>query len=63
MYKQAISNEFKSGGKITLVGHGAYQIVEKSARIAINPRRRLLLLAAISNEMKKGVQLCSPFLL
>ncbi|MDR0613726.1 MAG: HU family DNA-binding protein [Dysgonamonadaceae bacterium] len=36
----AIAKELKSGGKITLVGHGTYQVIEKSARTGINPKTR-----------------------
>lgn len=36
----AVANELKNGGKVTLVGHGTYQVIEKSARTGINPRTR-----------------------
>jgi DNA-binding protein HU-beta len=36
----ALTKELKSGGKVTLVGHGTYQVIEKSARTGINPRTR-----------------------
>jgi DNA-binding protein HU-beta len=36
----AVAEELKSGGKVTLVGHGTYQVVEKSARTGINPKTR-----------------------
>ena len=36
----AISSELKKGGKITLVGHGTYQVIEKSARTGINPQTK-----------------------
>jgi DNA-binding protein HU-beta len=36
----AVSDELKKGGKITLVGHGTYQVVEKSARSGINPKTK-----------------------
>lgn len=36
----AVANELKKGGKVTLVGHGTYQVIEKSARTGINPRTR-----------------------
>jgi DNA-binding protein HU-beta len=39
----AVSEELKSGGKITLVGHGTYQVIEKSARTGINPRTKELI--------------------
>ena len=48
----AVSNELKKGEKITLVGHGTYQIVEKSARIGINPRTK----APINIPAKKVVK-------
>ena len=48
----AISNELKKEGKVTLVGHGTYQIVEKSARIGINPRTK----APINIPAKKVVK-------
>jgi DNA-binding protein HU-beta len=34
----AIAAELRSGGKVTLVGHGTYQVVEKNARKGINPK-------------------------
>lgn len=36
----AVSKELKDGGKITLVGHGTYQIIEKAARKGINPKTK-----------------------
>lgn len=36
----AMAKELTSGGKITLVGHGTYHVVEKSARMGINPKTR-----------------------
>ena len=36
----AVSSELKNGGKVTLVGHGTYQVVEKSARKGINPKTK-----------------------
>ena len=47
-----VSNELKRGGKITLVGHGTYQIVEKSARTGINPKTK----APIQIPAKKAVK-------
>jgi len=47
-----VSNELKRGGKITLVGHGTYQIVEKSARTGINPKTK----APIKIPAKKAVK-------
>ncbi|MCL1933754.1 MAG: HU family DNA-binding protein [Candidatus Azobacteroides sp.] len=47
-----VSNELKKGGKITLVGHGTYQIVEKSARTGINPKTK----APIQIPAKKTVK-------
>ena len=35
-----VSDELKKGGKVTLVGHGSYRIVEKSARMGVNPRTK-----------------------
>jgi len=35
-----VSSELKKGGKITLVGHGTYQVVKKSARTGINPKTK-----------------------
>ena len=46
------SSELKKGGKITLVGHGTYQVVEKSARTGINPRTK----APIQIPAKKAVK-------
>ena len=39
-FLEAVSSELKKGGKITLVGHGTYQVVEKSARTGINPQTK-----------------------
>ena len=36
----AVSNELKQGGKITLIGHGTYRVIERSARNGINPKTR-----------------------
>ena len=35
-----VSSELKKGGKVTLVGHGTYQVVAKSARTGINPKTK-----------------------
>jgi DNA-binding protein HU-beta len=35
-----VSKELKSGGKVSLVGHGTYHVIEKSARTGINPRTK-----------------------
>jgi DNA-binding protein HU-beta len=35
-----MAKELTSGGKIALVGHGTYHVVEKSARTGINPKTR-----------------------
>ena len=35
-----VSSELKKGEKITLVGHGTYKIVQKSARNGINPKTK-----------------------
>jgi DNA-binding protein HU-beta len=48
----AVSSELKKGGKIVLVGHGTYQIVEKSARTGINPQTK----APIKIPAKKVVK-------
>ena len=47
-----VSSELKKGGKITLVGHGTYQVVEKSARTGINPQTK----APIQIPAKKAVK-------
>jgi len=39
-FLSTISSELKKGGKVTLVGHGTYQVVEKSARTGINPQTK-----------------------
>ncbi|MDR2805375.1 MAG: HU family DNA-binding protein [Dysgonamonadaceae bacterium] len=36
----AVSRELKYGGKVTLVGHGTYQIVEKAERKGVNPQTK-----------------------
>ncbi|GHT10644.1 DNA-binding protein HU-beta [Bacteroidia bacterium] len=48
----AVSSELKSGGKVTLVGHGTYQVVSKSARTGINPKTK----APIQIPAKKVVK-------
>ncbi|MDR0733074.1 MAG: HU family DNA-binding protein [Dysgonamonadaceae bacterium] len=35
-----LAKQLKKGEKVTLVGHGTYQVVEKSARMGINPKTR-----------------------
>lgn len=35
-----VSKELKSGGKVNLVGHGTYQVIEKNERAGINPRTK-----------------------
>ena len=47
-----VSNELKKGGKIALVGHGTYHVIEKSARAGINPRTK----APIKIPAKKAVR-------
>jgi len=47
-----ISNELKKGEKISLVGHGTYQVIEKSARTGINPKTK----APIKIPAKKAVK-------
>jgi DNA-binding protein HU-beta len=47
-----VSNELKKGEKITLVGHGTYQVIEKSARPGINPQTK----APIKIPAKKVVK-------
>jgi DNA-binding protein HU-beta len=39
-FLSSVSKELKKGGKVTLVGHGTYQVIEKSARTGINPRTK-----------------------
>ncbi|MDL2242081.1 HU family DNA-binding protein, partial [Bacteroidales bacterium OttesenSCG-928-L03] len=48
----AVSEELKAGGKVTLVGHGTYQVIEKGARKGINPRTK----EAINIPAKKVVK-------
>lgn len=48
----AVSEELKNGGKVTLIGHGTYQVVEKSARKGINPKTK----EAIQIPAKKVVK-------
>jgi DNA-binding protein HU-beta len=37
-FLSTVAEELKKGGKITLVGHGTYQVIDKNARTGINPR-------------------------
>jgi DNA-binding protein HU-beta len=34
----AVHNELKKGGRISLVGHGSYTVVDRGARSGINPK-------------------------
>ena len=36
----AVANELKKGGKVALVGHGTYQVIQKSARTGVNPQTK-----------------------
>jgi len=51
-FLSTVSSELKNGGKITLVGHGTYQVVQKSARTGINPQTK----APIQIPAKKAVK-------
>ena len=51
-FLSAVSKELKKGGKITLVGHGTYQVINKSARTGINPKTK----APIQIPAKKVVK-------
>jgi DNA-binding protein HU-beta len=35
-----IQKELKNGRRVTLIGHGSYYVIEKSARIGVNPRTK-----------------------
>jgi Bacterial nucleoid DNA-binding protein len=37
---EAVKNELKVGGKISLVGFGTFSVVEKAARKGLNPRTK-----------------------
>jgi Bacterial nucleoid DNA-binding protein len=39
-FLSAVSEELKKGGKVTLIGHGTYQVIQKSARKGINPKTK-----------------------
>ena len=54
-----VSSELKKGGKITLVGHGTYHVIEKSARIGINPKTKtpIKIPAKKAVKFKPGVDL------
>lgn len=47
-----VSKELKNGGKLTLVGHGTYQVVEKAERQGVNPQTK----APIKIAAKKVVK-------
>jgi len=51
-FLSTVESELKKGGKITLVGHGTYQCVEKCARTGINPQTK----AAINIPARKCVK-------
>jgi DNA-binding protein HU-beta len=40
-FLSTVSNELKNGGKITLIGHGTYQVTERAARTGVNPRTKV----------------------
>ncbi|MDR0768554.1 MAG: HU family DNA-binding protein [Dysgonamonadaceae bacterium] len=54
-----LAREMKSGGKVTLVGHGTYQVVEKSARKGVNPKtgKPIQIAAKKVVKFKPGVEL------
>jgi len=58
-FLSTVSSELKNGGKVTLVGHGTYQVVEKRARIGINPQTKapIQIPAKKSVKFKPGVDL------
>ena len=39
-FLSVIAKELQNGEKISLVGHGTYQVIEKSARTGVNPRTK-----------------------
>jgi DNA-binding protein HU-beta len=47
-----VSKELKKGGKLTLIGHGTYQVVEKAERTGVNPQTK----APIKIAAKKVVK-------
>ena len=51
-FLSTVSSELKKGGKIILVGHGTYQVVERSARTCINPQTK----APLKIPAKKAVK-------
>ncbi len=48
----AVTEEVKSGGKVSLVGFGTFSITQKAARKGVNPRTK----AVINIPAKKSVK-------
>jgi len=59
VFLTTISNELKKGGKITLAGHGTYQVIDKSAKKGINPRTKATIMIPAKKvvKFKPGVYL------
>jgi DNA-binding protein HU-beta len=47
-----VSRELKNNGKLTLAGHGTYQIVEKAERMGINPQTKTPIRIAAKKVVK-----------
>jgi DNA-binding protein HU-beta len=47
-----VAKELQNGGKVTLVGHGTYQIVEKAERIGIHPQTKVPIRIAAKKVVK-----------
>ena len=56
---ETVSEELKAGGKVALLGFGSFSVVEKSARMGINPKtKEPIEIAARKNvKFKAGTEL------
>ena len=56
---ETVSDELKAGGKVALLGFGSFSVVEKSARMGINPKtKEPIEIAARKNvKFKAGTEL------
>lgn len=51
-FVETVSNELKDGGKVALLGFGAFSVTEKAARRGVNPKTK----EAIEISARKAVK-------
>lgn len=51
-FVETVSNELKAGGKVALLGFGAFSVAEKAARKGVNPKTK----ATIEIPARKAVK-------